>query len=397
MIKRMEYLQKLISFKDKQLIKVVTGIRRCGKSTLLELYREYLKENDVVEEQIISVNFEDIKFEELKDYKKMYEYIENKLCKDKITYVFLDEVQNVAEFQKAVDSLFLKKNIDIYITGSNAYMLSGELATLLSGRYVEIEMLPLSFKEYLEFSKGELDLKTKLNEYIELGSFPYISELDKNKDAIYDYLRGVYSTVLLKDIATRNKINDIMVLESIIKYIFHNVGNICSIKKISDTLTSNGRNISVHTVEAYIEALKDSYIIYEANRYDIKGKQHLKTLEKYYVVDIGLRNMLLSNKETDVGHILENIVYLELIRRGYKVNIGKIADKEVDFIATNQKDTIYYQVAASVLDPNTLGRELEPLDKIPDHNPKYLITMDELEASYNGIKKINIINFLLKK
>ena len=397
MIQRNEYIEKLKAFKDKQIIKVITGIRRCGKSTLLELFKEYLKDNGVLDSQIISINFEELKNEDLKDYKKLHDYINTKLCKDKMNYIFLDEIQNVAEFEKAVDSLFIKKNVDIYITGSNAYLLSGELATLLSGRYVKIEMLPLSFKEFTQVSTANNSYDA-FREYLEFGSFPFIHELNKNESAIKDYLEGIYSTVLLKDIASRKNIQNISVLESIVKFIFDNVGNITSTNKICNTLNSNGKSISIHTVEEYISALKDSFFIYEANRYDIKGKEYLKSLEKYYVVDVGLRNMLLNNKETNIGHLLENIVYIELLHRNYKVNIGKIGNEEIDFIASKSDEIVYYQVCASVLDEETLKRELRPLDKITDHYPKYLLTFDNLpSATYNGIKKVNIIDWLLDK
>ncbi len=397
MIKREQYLNKLIQFKDKQLIKVITGIRRCGKSTLFELYQSYLKSQGVADNQIISINFENLQFENLLDYKKLYEYVFKKISKTKKTYIFLDEIQHVKEFQKAVDSLFVIKNVDVYITGSNAYILSGELATLLSGRYIEIEMMPLSFKEYSDFADKKRDQKEKFKEYLKYGSFPYITALDNKQEAITEYLKGIYNTVLLKDVVAKNKIQDVMILESVIKFLFHNIGSFISAKKISDTLNSNGRKISVNTVESYLSALKNSYIIYQANRYDIKGKQYLKTLSKYYVVDIGLRNILLSNQDTDFGHVLENIVYLELIRRGYKVSIGKvIGDKEVDFVAVNEKGIIYYQVAASVSDSKTLKRELASLETINDNYPKYLITSDDyIDATYNGIKQINIIDFLL--
>lgn len=397
MIERKEYLEKLKNFKDKQLIKVITGVRRCGKSTLLELFKDYLIKEGIEKKQIISINFEDIRYENLTDYKRLYQYILEKLQHNKMNYIFLDEIQNVNNFEKAVDSLFIKKNVDIYITGSNAYLLSGELATLLSGRYIKIEMLPLSFKEYTQISNSS-DMTTAFSEYLQFGSFPFISELSKSKTAIYDYLNGIYSTILLKDIASRKKIQGISTLESIIKFMMDNVGNITSVNKICNTLNSNGRNTSIHTVEEYIEALKDSYIIYEANRYDIKGKEYLKSLEKYYIVDTGLRNMLLNNKETNIGHLLENIVYLELLRRGYKVNIGKIGTEEVDFIASYMDNITYYQVSASVLDEETLHRELRPLDKITDHYPKYLLTLDNLPpASYNGIKRMNVINWLLEE
>lgn len=395
MVEREMYLKKLKSLKDKQIIKVITGVRRCGKSTLLELYKNYLKKEGIQEKQIISINFEDMKYEDLTDYQKLYHYIEDKLYNDKMNYIFLDEIQNVKDFEKAVDALFIKKNVDLYITGSNAYLLSGELATLLSGRYIKIEMLPLSFKEYIEISE-QVNQAEAFSEYLNFGSFPFIEKLNKDENAINDYLNGIYSTILLKDIAARKNIQNITTLESIVKFMMDNVGNITSTNKICNTLNSNGRNVSIHTVEDYIQALKDSYIIYEADRYDIKGKDYLKSLEKYYVVDVGLRNMLLNSKETNIGHLLENIVYLELLRRGYKVNIGKVGDEEVDFVASNMEDVIYYQVSASVLAEETLERELRPLNKITDHYPKYLLTLDVLPtATYNGIKRLNVIDWLL--
>lgn len=395
MIERKEYIEKLKAFRDKQIIKVITGIRRCGKSTLLELFREYLKNDGVTDNQIISINFEELKNEELKDYKKLYSYIEDRLCKDKMNYIFLDEIQNVENFEKAVDSLFIKKNVDIYITGSNAYLLSGELATYLSGRYVKIEMLPLSFKEYMQISNSN-NSSDAFREYLQFGSFPFIYQLNKNEVAINDYLDGIYSTVLLKDIAARRNIQNIHLLESIVKFMMDNVGNVTSTNKICNTLNSNGKNVSIHTVEEYISALKDSFFIYEANRYDIKGKEYLKSLEKYYVVDVGLRNMLLNSKETNIGHILENIVFIELLRRGYQVSIGKVGTEEIDFVASKADEIVYYQVCASVLEEDTLKRELRPLDKITDHYPKYILTLDNLPvALYNGIKRTNVIDWLL--
>lgn len=395
MVEREMYLKKLKSLKDKQIIKVITGVRRCGKSTLLELYKNYLKKEGIQEKQIISINFEDMKYEDLTDYQKLYHYIEDKLCNEEMNYIFLDEIQNVKDFEKAVDALFIKKNVDLYITGSNAYLLSGELATLLSGRYIKIEMLPLSFKEYMEISNQSNQVEA-FSEYLNFGSFPFIEKLNKDENAINDYLNGIYSTILLKDIAARKNIQNITTLESIVKFMMDNVGNITSTNKICNTLNSNGRNVSIHTVEDYIQALKDSYIVYEADRYDIKGKDYLKSLEKYYVVDVGLRNMLLNSKETNIGHLLENIVYLELLRRGYKVNIGKVGDEEVDFVASNREDVIYYQVSASVLAEETLERELRPLNRITDHYPKYLLTLDVLPtATYNGIKRLNVIDWLL--
>ena len=393
MVKREKYLEKLKKLKDKQLIKVVSGVRRCGKSTLLLQFRQYLKECGVADEQIIAINFEDVANEHLLNYKELYNYVLGLLTPEKMTYVFLDEVQNVADFQKAVDSLFIKDNVDVYITGSNAYMLSGELATLLSGRYIEIKMLPLSFKEYFELVGG--NKRDAWNAYFKNGGFPYTAQIDDN-EIQKDYLSGIYNTVLLKDIVARKRIQDVSLLESVVKFLFDNVGNIVSSKKIADSLTSYGRKTTSATVENYIKSLMESFILYKAGRYDIKGKQHLKSLEKYYLVDIGFRRLLLGNKNADIGHLLENIVYLELIRRGYSVSIGKIGELEIDFIAENDEDRIYYQVSASVLDPATFAREIAPLKKAADNYPKFIISMDELSMNEDGIKQINIIDFLLQ-
>lgn len=397
MIKRETYLHKLVSFKDKKIIKIITGIRRCGKSTLFQIFKDYLLENGIEKEQIIMLNFEDADFENLLDRKILYNYLKEKLLPQKMNYIFLDEIQNVNEFQKVVDSLYIRDNVDIYITGSNAYLLSGEIATLLSGRYVEIKMLPLSFTEYISYFPDKTDINRRYRDYLVNSSFPYALELQGNKSLINDYLRGIYNTVVLKDIVARRNISDVFMLESVIRFMFDNIGSIVSIKKISDTMTSQGRKISTHTVENYLSALCDSYILNKVSRFDIKGKQYLKTGEKYYITDIGLRYMLLGTKVTDYGHILENVVYLELLRRGYEVFIGKVAQTEVDFIATKSGNTEYYQVALSVSNSQTLERELRPLDSISDHNPKYVLTMDEVpEISYKGIKQINAIDWLLE-
>ena len=397
MIERKEYLNTLIDFKDKHIIKVLTGIRRCGKSTLFILFQNYLLNNGVNKEQIISINFEDIDYEELLDYKALYKYIKERLIPNKMNYIFLDEIQNVPNYQKAVDSLFIKNNVDLYLTGSNAYLLSGEIATLLSGRYIEIQMLPLSFKEYVSYFNDKTDLSRKYTDYLINSSFPYTLELNGSKKNIREYLGGIYSTVVLKDIIARKNINDVFMLESIIRFMFDNIGNLCSIKKIADTMTSDGRKITSPTVENYLSALVDSYILYKVRRYDIKGKQYLKTGEKYYVVDIGLRNYLLGTKKVDMGHILENIIYLELLRRGYEIYIGKVGSTEVDFIAINDEGIEYYQVALTVHDEKTLERELYPLNSISDHNPKYLLTLDDdPPTSHNGIKQLNAIDWLLK-
>ena len=398
MIERNEYLNKLIYWKDKQIIKIITGIRRCGKSTIFELYKNYLKSNKVKDNQIISINFEDMEFEELFDYKKLYKFITSKIQNNRKYYIFLDEIQHVNNFQKVVDSLFIKKNVDVYITGSNAYLLSGELATLLSGRYIEIEMLPLSFKEYCNYYKNQKDKKVLFDNYLKFGGFPYTTELNNDNKAIEIYLKGIYSAVLLKDVVAKNKISDVMILESVIKFVFHNIGSFVSTKKITDTLNSNGRKVSVNTIENYLLALINCYVLYRVNRFDIKGKQYLKTLEKYYVADTGLRDILITSQETDIGHILENVVYLELLRRGYKVCVGKVIDeKEIDFVAESSKEIIYYQVCSNIKNVDILKRELSALSKIKDNFPKYLITQDEtLEKTYNGIKQINIIDWLLE-
>lgn len=397
MIERKEYLNTLIDFKDKHIIKVLTGIRRCGKSTLFILFQNYLLNNGINKEQIISINFEDIDYEELLDYKALYKYIKERLIPNKMNYIFLDEIQNVPNYQKAVDSLFIKNNVDLYLTGSNAYLLSGEIATLLSGRYIEIQMLPLSFKEYVSYFNDKTDLSRKYTDYLINSSFPYTLELNGSKKNIREYLGGIYSTVVLKDIIARKNINDVFMLESIIRFMFDNVGNLCSIKKIADTMTSDGRKITSPTVENYLSALVDSYILYKVRRYDIKGKQYLKTGEKYYVVDIGLRYYLLGTKKVDMGHILENIIYLELLRHGYEIYIGKVGSTEVDFIAINDEGIEYYQVALTVHDEKTLERELYPLNSISDHNPKYLLTLDDdPPTSHNGIKQLNAIDWLLK-
>lgn len=396
LIKREEYLNKLIAFKDKQIIKIVTGIRRCGKSTLLDLYQQWLKEHGVDDSQIIAVNFEDMDYEELTDYRKLYSYIKERLIPDKMTYIFLDEVHNVDNFPKVVDSLYIKKNVDIYITGSNAYMLSSEIATLISGRYVQIEMLPLSFKEYMESTGNYNDRGIKYTEYLQNSSFPFTLELKNQPAEIKDYLEGIYNTIVVNDIVQRKKITDPLMLRSILKFIFDNIGSPLSSNKIADTMTSNGRKIDSRTVEKYLDALTESYIIYQAKRYNVKGKEYLKTLEKYYVVDIGLRFMLLGTRPADAGHILENVVYLELLRRGYDVYVGKVDESEVDFVAQNEKGTVYYQVALSVSDEKTLERELRPLKAINDHYPKVILSMDEEpEMHYDGIRRINARDWLL--
>ena len=396
MIQRVEYLEELKRWKDKDLIKVVTGIRRCGKSTLFELFINYLKENGINDEQIIHINLENADYA-FNSYKELYDFVNKKIILSKKYYVFLDEVQNVPEFQKAVDGLYIKKNVDLYITGSNAYLLSGELATLLSGRYIEIKMLPLSFKEYITAFNDNNYQQLFLN-YMQNGGMPgNISILNSNPNDIDKYLDGIFSTIVYKDIMARNNIKDKILLESILKFIFDSVGSPISTKKISDTLTSKGISISNHTVENYISAFLESFLIYKAERFDVKGKNLLARDYKYYVVDTGLRSYLLGKKaNSDMGHILENIVYLELLRRGYKVYVGKVDELEIDFVAENRNGLKYFQVALSVRDERVLERELKSLQKTGDYYPKYLLTLDmDLETDYDGITKINVIDWLI--
>ena len=397
MIERTEYLEELKRWKDKDLIKVITGIRRCGKSTLFQLFIDYLKSTGISNEQIISINLEDADYN-FEDYKQLYDYIKEKMDSKKKYYVFLDEVQNVPMFQKAVDSLYIKKNVDVYITGSNAYLLSGELATLLSGRYIEIKMLPLSFKEYVSAFDDNNYQQLFLN-YMKNGGMPgNISIIKSNPNDLDKYLDGIFSTIVYKDIMARNNINDKMLLESVLKFIFDSIGSPISTKKISDTLTSKGISTSNHTVEKYITAFIESFLIYKAERFDVKGKNLLARDYKYYVVDQGLRSYLLGKKaDSDMGHILENIVYLELLRRGYRVYVGKVDDLEVDFVAESRDGLKYFQVALTVRDEKVLERELRSLQKTGDHYPKYLLTLDmDLESDYDGITKINVVDWLLQ-
>ena len=408
-IDRKEYLDFLVKSKDRQIIKVVSGVRRCGKSTLFEIYKDFLLENGVEKNQIISINFEDMDYEELTDYKKLYEYIKSKMIGDKKNYIFLDEIQHVDKFEKVVDSLFIKENTDLYITGSNAYFMSSELATLLSGRYIELKMLPLSFKEYyqakLEYEKMEQKenrtLKTLIqyyNEYIVNSSFPYTLQLDSDLKNIHEYLSGIYNSVLLKDIVARLKISDVMRLESVVKYIFDNIGNLTSLSKIGNTLTSMGRKTDAKTIEKYIRGLTDSLLVHEVSRYNIKGKEFLSTLSKYYVADLGLRQMILGNRNIDMGHILENVIYLELLRRKGNVYVGQFDKNEIDFVIVNSNEIEYYQVALTVLDENTLKRELDAFKNIKDNYPKYLITLDDVmvNTDYDGIKVRNALEWLLE-
>ena len=386
-------MDKLISLKDKNIIKVLTGIRRCGKSTILNQFKNYLIENGIKNENIISINFEDNNNNNLLDGEILHKYIMEHTDSNIKNYIFLDEIQNVVGFEKCIDSLLLREYLDIYITGSNSYMLSSELATFLTGRYIQIHVLPLSFQEYLSYY-GETDELKKYNDYITYGGFPYLINMDNNNEKL-EYLDSVYNTVLVKDVVSRKKINDILILESLCRFLFDNIGSYISTKKISDTLASYGRKNSVHTIEEYLNALVESYILYKVNRYDIKGKQLLKTQEKYYLSDIGLRTYLLGKSfDKNLGHILENIIFLELKRRGYKIYIGKNDLTEVDFVVETSDELVYIQVALSVRDEGTLERELRPLESINDHFRKYIITLDYDTNIYNGIKQISAMDFL---
>ena len=394
-IERQTYLSKLIAFKDKNLIKVITGIRRCGKSTIMEIYRDWLLQHGVLQEQIVYLNFEDYDYYELRDPKNLYAYIKPLIQTDRMTYIFFDEIQHVKDFPDIINSLNLKSTVDLYITGSNAYMLSSEIATYLSGRYVEIAMLPLSFREYVDGIGGTANLSQAYMEYISKSSFPYTLDLDSSSE-ISDYLNGVYNTIVVKDIMARKKLPDVMMLESVISFVADNIGNILSTKRIADIMTADGRKIDQKTVERYLSALCETFFVYEAKRFNIKGKQLLKTLGKYYLVDIGLRRMLLGSRSFDAGRILENIVYLELLHRQKKVYIGKMDALEVDFVAMDEDGIVYYQVAATVRDEATLNRELASLQQINDQYPKYILTLDDdPTADYDGIKRINALQWLV--
>ena len=406
MVKRKEYLTELIQWKDEQVIKVVTGIRRCGKSTLLTQYQSWLRENGVQDAQIVSVNFEELEYEELLDYKKLYAYLKERLAAGKTTYIFLDEIQKVTDFEKVVDSLYVKPDVDIYITGSNAYMLSGDLATLLTGRYVEIKMLPLSLKEFLTIT--ELDTDRGFAEYLQCGGLPYVARMDRTAEKVEAYLEGIYNTVIVKDIEDRQarkesepskrKITDISLLKSIAKYLASVVGSPISIRNITDYLISSGRKVSPNTVDDYVDALTESFIFYPAERFDIVGKQLLKVNKKFYIVDLGLRNHILPRRNYDLGFSLENVVYFELLRRGYRVMIGKLGNTEVDFVAEKQGEYTYYQVTADMSAQETCERELRPLKLIRDNYEKIVLTADRLTVgNYNGIRVKNLTDWLLEK
>lgn len=398
--KRPDYIESLKEWRETQVIKVITGVRRSGKSTLFILYADFLKETGVQERQIVSINLEDLEYEHLLDYHELYDHIVHHLQSDVFTYVFIDEIQLCDGFEKAIDSLQLRSMVDLYITGSNANLLSGELATLLSGRYVELEMLPLSFREFLNFTpQQEETLSSSFSRYLNHGAFPYVPLLPQTHSVIRTYLDGIYTTILVKDVAKRAGITDVALLEKIVRFLSSSIGSPISAKKICDTLISSGRKISVNTVDLYLKALLDCFLFYKVDRYDIKGRNFLKTLGKYYIVDTGLRNNLLARSQSDIGHLIKNIVFLELKRRKYAVSIGKIAEKEVDFVAVSPEGVIYYQVSASVLDEGTLERELAPLRAIRDNHPKILLTLDEIGEgrNFDGIRQKHLLKWLIEE
>ncbi|MDR1832472.1 MAG: ATP-binding protein [Fusobacteriaceae bacterium] len=394
------YLKKLSPFVNKHMIKVVTGIRRSGKSMLLDLFRAHLLESGVKEGQIIKHNFEEFRYDGM-DHKTLYALIEEQTAeKGEKYYLLLDEIQRIPDWEITVNALFLSPDLDIYLTGSNAKLLSSEISTYLTGRYVEIKMLPLSFKEYLDFIDFAAggDTARAFADYLEYGGFPGRIDIVETPRANMDFLSGVYNTILMKDVITRNIIKDPPLLENLMKYLADNIGNPVSAKKISDYLSSAGQKTSSETVENYLHHLEEAFIIYKASRYDLKGKLLLKTQAKYYLTDSGIRTLLLSDGSRDYGRLLENVVYFELLRRGYRVNVGKSDDLEIDFVAKNLDELIYCQVVASVMDPATLEREVRPLEKLNDNHEKVVLTMDRLPfKDYRGIKIRNILDFLLEE
>jgi predicted AAA+ superfamily ATPase len=394
-------LDKIIALKDTpELIKVITGVRRCGKSFLLKLYRDYLNKQGVPASSVIYINLEDFQYNDIDSAKKLHDFISGKLVKKGITYIFIDEVQLVPSWEKAVNSLRLNRKNDIYLTGSNAYLLSSNLSTLLSGRYVEIKMLPLSFSEFLQFRDvGEAqDYREHFDLYLKLGGYPGLTELPDDSDILQDYLFGVFNTIIIKDIVTANRIRDVDVLEKIARYLSSNIGNITSARKISNYLISTGRKISADTADNYLRMLENAYCFYRAKRYDLKGKSLMKTNDKFYIVDLGLRNMFRGGVSSDYGSMLENVVYFELTRKGYTVSVGKYGDLEIDFVAEKSGKLSYFQVAATIIPDEVRSRELKSFRLLGDNYEKTILTMDIVGPydDIDGIKHQNIIDFLLR-
>lgn len=404
MIKRELYLKKIRNFIDKPVIKVITGMRRSGKSMILKLISQELLEKGILSQNIIYINFESLMFSDLTEFKTLYNYIieKSKTLTGKV-YILLDEIQEVEHWEKAVNSFMVDLDCDIYITGSNANLLSSELATYIAGRYVEIKVYPLSFREYIDFAKIQnpqniLSNEDYFEQYLQFGGLPGIHNFNYDKSNIYQYLSDIYSSILLKDVVAKNNIRDVELLERIILYIFDNIGNTFSAKNVSDFLKSQGRKLSRETVYNYLKALESAYIISSVQRYDVKGKALLETMEKFYLTDLGFRHAKLGYRPNDIAGYLENIIYLELIRRKYTVNIGKLGTKEIDFIGTLENEKLYIQVTYLLASPETVEREFSPLKKIGDNYPKYVLSMDNLgEYNINGIVRKRIIDFLLEE
>ena len=399
MKKRTHYLDQLILYKDKSMVKVITGVRRCGKSSLLHLLKQHLITEGVSDEAIIHINFESLDYDEIKTYKDLNDTVTNLMRPDRMNYILLDEVQQIHHWEKAVNSIRLLQNADIYVTGSNAYLLSSDISTLLSGRYVEIKMLPLSFKEYIDFNNFSTDgdLSTYFKEFLEYGGFPGVSELRNQPSSIMPMLSGIYNTIVMKDVVQRGTIRDPALLESLVRFLCGNIGKMVSTKSISDYLTSAGRKTTSDTIDNYLHMLESAFIFYRARRYDLKGKLHLKTIEKYYIVDIGIRNNLIGFRNNDHGFTLENVVFFELLRRGYEVSVGKLGALEVDFVATRSDRIAYYQVTASMQESSVQKRELDPLRNIRDSYDKVVLSLDRTPVTdFDGIRNVNLLDFLLE-
>lgn len=402
MLKRDEYIKQIVPFIDKDVIKVLTGIRRSGKSVMLKLLMEELKNRGINENQFIYINFENLKYRNLKNYERLYDFILNKVDnKYKSYYIFLDEIQEVEEWEKCVNSLRVDEdfNFDIYITGSNAKLLSGELSTYLAGRYIEFVVYPFSFKEFFEIMKEknkEIDLKEAFQDYVKFGGMPFLHNLDYNYEASMQYLQDLYASIILKDITQRNNIRDTDLLERIINYVIMNIGNTFSATSISKFFKSENRKVAIETILNYIKACEEAFLIYRVARNDLLGKKILNVNEKYYIADHGIREAIMENNQKNINQVLENIVYFEMLRRGYNVKIGKVDNLEVDFVCKKNDETIYIQVSYLLASEDTKEREFSVLENIKDNYPKYVLSMDEFDMSRNGIKHVNLIEFLVK-
>ena len=402
MLKRDEYIKQIVPFIDKDVIKVLTGIRRSGKSVMLKLLMEELKNKGINENQFIYINFENLKYRNLKNYERLYDFILNKVDdKYKSYYIFLDEIQEVEEWERCVNSLRVDEdfNFDIYITGSNAKLLSGELSTYLAGRYIEFVVYPFSFKEFFEIMKEknkEIDLKEAFQKYVKFGGMPFLHNLDYNFEASMQYLQDLYASIILKDITQRNNIRDTDLLERIINYVIMNIGNTFSATSISKFFKSENRKVATETILNYIKACEEAFLVYRVARNDLLGKKILNVNEKYYIADHGIREAIMENNQKNINQVLENIVYFEMLRRGYNVKIGKVDNLEVDFVCKKNDETIYIQVSYLLASEDTKEREFSVLENIKDNYPKYVLSMDEFDMSRNGIKHVNLIKFLVK-